>query len=77
MLVLTRKTQERIVIGRDIVVTIVRVQGQSVRIGIEAPDDVRIRRGELTPRVVEHDDTFLLELDGSLDGQVIARAVPR
>lgn len=47
MLVLTRKTQERIVIGEDIVLTIVRVQGQSVRIGIEAPRDVHIRRGEL------------------------------
>lgn len=47
MLVLTRKPQERIQIGDSITLTVVRVQGQSVRIGIEAPQEVAIRRGEL------------------------------
>lgn len=47
MLVLTRKLQERICIGNDITVTILRVKGQQVRIGIEAPRDVRVIRGEL------------------------------
>ncbi len=50
MLVLTRKSQERILIGEDITVTVVRVQGQSVRIGIDAPPEVAIRRGELASR---------------------------
>jgi carbon storage regulator CsrA len=48
MLVLTRKTQEKIQIGDNITITIVRVKGQSVRVGIEAPQDVRVIRGELT-----------------------------
>lgn len=48
MLVLTRKQKESIKIGDSIVVTILRVQGQSVRVGIEAPRDVRVIRGELT-----------------------------
>ena len=48
MLVLTRKTQEQIQIGDNIRITIVRVKGQSVRVGIEAPKDVRVVRGELT-----------------------------
>ena len=48
MLVLTRKQKESIKIGDSIVVTILRVQGQSVRVGIEAPRDVRVVRGELT-----------------------------
>jgi carbon storage regulator CsrA len=48
MLVLTRKQKESIKIGDSIVITILRVQGQSVRVGIEAPREVRVVRGELT-----------------------------
>ncbi len=47
MLVLTRKQTEQITIGQDITITIVRLKGNTVRIGIEAPDHVRIRRGEI------------------------------
>ena len=49
MLVLTRKTDEQILIGENIKITLVRVRGNSVRIGIDAPRDVRIVRGELDP----------------------------
>jgi len=48
MLVLTRKVQEEIMIGDDIVVKIIRVKGGAVRIGIEAPRNVRVMRSELT-----------------------------
>lgn len=47
MLVLSRKTQERIQIGDNVVVTVLRVKGNMVRIGIEAPKDVRVLRAEL------------------------------
>ena len=47
MLVLTRKQNEKLHIGDDIVITIVRARGNSIRIGIEAPTSVNIRRGEL------------------------------
>ena len=47
MLVLTRKAQEKIQIGDNIVLTILRVKGQAVRVGIEAPRDVRVLRSEL------------------------------
>jgi carbon storage regulator CsrA len=47
MLVLTRKTSERIVIGDSVVITVVRVEGHSARIGIEAPPAVSVVRGEL------------------------------
>lgn len=47
MLVLSRKTGESIVIGDDIKVSIVKVQGRRIRIGIEAPDHVGIRRAEI------------------------------
>jgi carbon storage regulator len=47
MLVLTRKPGEQVVIGGGITVTVVRVVGNKVRIGIAAPDPVRILRAEL------------------------------
>jgi carbon storage regulator len=47
MLVLTRKQGEKVFIGPDIVLAIVRVTGGQVRIGIEAPAEVSIRRAEL------------------------------
>ncbi|MBN1589540.1 MAG: carbon storage regulator [Pirellulales bacterium] len=47
MLVLTRKLNEQIHIGRDVTITIVRLAGNTVRIGIEAPREVPIRRAEL------------------------------
>ena len=49
MLVLSRKHNEQIVIGENIVITVIRVQGDKVRLGIEAPGDVNIRRSELPP----------------------------
>ena len=47
MLVLTRKVGESFVIGDDITITVVRVVGGGVRIGIEAPNDCPIMRQEL------------------------------
>ena len=47
MLVLSRKQNERIRVGDSVVVTIVRVSGDKVRIGIEAPPNVRVLRDEL------------------------------
>jgi len=47
MLVLTRKLQEKIQIGNDITITILRMKGNTVRVGIEAPRDVRVVRAEL------------------------------
>ncbi len=47
MLKLTRKTGEALIIGDDIEVTVLSVDGNQVKIGIEAPDDVIILREEL------------------------------
>jgi carbon storage regulator len=49
MLVLSRREQERIKLGDSIVVTIIRVSGERVRIGIEAPPEVVVVRDELPP----------------------------
>ncbi len=47
MLVLTRRPHQQIMIGDDIVVNVVEVNGENVRIAIEAPKDVKIFRGEI------------------------------
>lgn len=55
MLILTRKRHQSIVIGDDIVIEILEVSKGQIRVGIAAPDDVRVLRGEL-PRI-EPDDS--------------------
>jgi len=47
MLVLSRKKNEQIMIGDDVVITIVDVRGDKVRIGIEAPAHVPVHRHEI------------------------------
>ncbi len=47
MLVLTRKRQEQLLIGKEIVVTIIEVAGGKVRLGIHAPANVLVLRAEL------------------------------
>ncbi len=72
MLVLSRKQNERIRVGDSVVVTVVRVSGDKVRIGIDAPADVRVLRDEL-------DDDLLgdveLDVDAELPSPTLLRCV--
>ena len=47
MLVLTRKPSQRIFVGDDVTITVVRIDGNTVRIGIDAPGGVQILREEI------------------------------
>lgn len=49
MLVLARKKNESIVIGDNIEIRILSVKGNTVRVGIQAPQEVKVLRGELSP----------------------------
>lgn len=60
MLVLTRKRDGVIRIGENIVIRVIRTGKSSVKIGVEAPSDVRVVRGELGP-LEDHDDDIDLE----------------
>jgi len=51
MLVLTRKTGEGIIIGDDIKITVVELKGGGVRIGIDAPREMKIHRQEVFDRI--------------------------
>ena len=61
MLVLTRKINEKIVISTDIVVTVLNVDGDQVKIGIEAPRDVSIHRQEIFDDIVKSNREALLQ----------------
>ncbi len=56
MLVLTRRLGEAIVISDDIVVKVVEIDGQKVRLAVEAPRSVRIDREEVRRRILANED---------------------
>ncbi len=68
MLVLSRKLGQRFEVGQDIRVTIVKIDRNSIRIGIEAPGDVAIRREE----IVEADR----ELEAMVETEIAAALGP-
>ena len=55
MLVLSRKAEESMYIGDDIKITVLDIRGGQVRIGITAPDDVKIHREEVYNRISSED----------------------
>ena len=62
MLILTRRPHEAVMIGSEVTVTILEVDGNRVRLGIAAPRDIPVLRDELA---------------GRLDTQIISRPMPR
>ena len=54
MLVLSRKLGEKIIIGDNIVVTVVKIDRNQIRIGIEAPSDIPVYREEIAPQRLTH-----------------------
>nr|WP_285846909.1 carbon storage regulator CsrA [Sporosarcina luteola] len=69
VLVLSRKTNETIKIGDNVEIRILEVKGDTIRIGIEAPKNIDILRGELVQSITET-NTEALTLDASLFSQL-------
>lgn len=67
MLVLSRKQSQKIKLGDSIVITVVRVSGDKVRLGIEAPSDMLVLREELT-----HFDIDATQLDAAINAGIPA-----
>ncbi|MEP4148585.1 MAG: carbon storage regulator CsrA [Halioglobus sp.] len=62
MLVLSRKAGESLVIGDDIVITVLEIRSQQIRIGISAPREVDVHREEVYERIAAEDHAGTLEL---------------
>jgi len=50
MLILTRRTEQTLMIGDAVTVTVLRVRGDRVRLGVNAPRDIRVQRVDKTKR---------------------------
>lgn len=74
MLALTRKVGERIVIGSDIVVTVVSVKGDNIRITVDAPKEVKIYRGEIYDAIAAENQQAAVPKDFS--GLDILKGLP-
>ena len=53
MLVLSRRVGDSVVIGEDVVVTVLEIRGDVVRIGVDAPREVAVRRKELLAELAD------------------------
>ncbi len=58
MLILTRRVGEKLVIGDDVTVTVLSVKGNQVRMGIDAPQDVKVHREEIYQRILKEQKTL-------------------
>jgi carbon storage regulator len=67
MLILTRKLNEAIMIGEDIKITVVEIQGDKVKLGIEAPRELSILREEIYRAVSEENRQAMLNPRGIAD----------
>ena len=56
MLILTRKMDEKLLIGDDITISVLEIRGNQVKIGVDAPKDVAIYREEIYHKVKETQD---------------------
>ena len=53
MLILTRRIGEKLMVGDDVTVTVLGVQGGQIRVGINAPKDIEVHREEIYKRIQE------------------------
>ena len=74
MLVLSRKPGERILVGEDVKITVIRIGPNSVRIGIDAPGNLNIVREELCLNVEEEGKAgHAVGVNGAAEHQAVNR----
>ena len=75
MLVLSRRVGERLLIGDDVVVTVIEVRSDGVRLGIEAPREIRVHRAEVL-EAVRRSNVEAVEADDSTEAALRRLVVP-
>ena len=74
MLILSRKIDEKIKIGNDITITLIDVHGDQVKIGVEAPKDVKVFRQEVFDAIQNENKAAVVQTEAS-DSAVAINAV--
>ena len=75
MLVLTRKSGQGVVIGDDIRISIVSIDGDRVRVGIEAPKEISVHREEVYLEIKRENQQA--KVDGSIDWEKLKKILQR
>ncbi|WP_062382463.1 carbon storage regulator CsrA [Demequina iriomotensis] len=68
MLVLSRRIGEKLVIGTDIVVTVLDVRSDGVRLGIDAPSEIRVTRAEILEAIERENAASASVDDAAVEG---------
>ncbi len=71
MLVLTRKINERIIISTDIVVTVLSIDRDQVKLGVQAPKDISVHREEVFEEIMRSNREAMM--DSARKNEIIAR----
>lgn len=66
MLVLTRKEKESFLVGNDIEIKVVKIDENSIKIGIEAPKNKTILRKEVYDKVKEENNEFKININDAI-----------
>lgn len=75
MLVLTRRVGESVVIGNDVVVTVIEARGDQVRVGIQAPRSIQVHREEVFRQLEQENAAAVASAKHS--SALLARRPPR
>lgn len=67
MLILTRRIGETVVVGDDVLITILGIKGNQIRLGFDAPDHISIHRQEIYLKVQE-EKTMRLDSEDTVNG---------
>ena len=72
MLILSRKIDEKIKIGNDITITLIDVHGDQVKIGVEAPKDVKVFRQEVFDAIQNENKAAVVQTEVSVGEKAIS-----
>lgn len=74
MLVISRKQGESIKVAENIEIVVISVDGQRVRLGVQAPRNIRVLRAELDPSIVESNQTAAVKVKPSSASELLKAA---
>tara|TARA_B100000683_G_scaffold220470_1_gene217372 strand:- start:334 stop:591 length:258 start_codon:yes stop_codon:yes gene_type:complete len=72
MLILSRKSGERVIIGDEVIVTVLCVKDNEVRLGVDAPREITVHREEIYQRIQRQNDAAAMEMEMEMEREMAA-----